>query len=238
MKIKFEPFSDEAGLLYEQPTPAIQNIPKWYRDMPVHMDGDKETGLSATGVSSSNLTLRGCSPFLDSLTAGYMFTLPFDIEFRRNQQGMIGVRWATNMDLIGQHGPDQAPGLPVPFNSSPSLLKWRPGWRVITPPGYSCLYVHPLNRHDLPFNTLSGIVDTDTYKLGVEFPFTLVNPDRDIQIIEKGTPICQVIPFKRDNWESSVVEFDEEANKKNGFILKSKIVRSYKTQFWHRKTYK
>ena len=239
MKIKFEPFDEEMGLLFEPPKPAAQSIPVWYKDMAVHMDGEKETGLHKDGVASSNLTLKGCNPFLDALTSGYTLTLPFDIEFRKGENGMIGVRWATNINFIGSHGPDQAPGIPGPVGGSEALLKWRPGWRAITPKGYSTLFTHPLNRHDLPFRTFSGVVDTDMYNLGVDLPFQLLNNlDKDIFILEKGTPICQIIPFKRENWESELVEFDEDANKKNGFDLKSKIVRSYKKQFWQKKTYR
>jgi hypothetical protein len=238
MKVQFEPFDKEAELLFEMPKPAAKSIPGWYKDMAVHMDGEKTTGLSKTTNVVSNLTLKGCSPFLDALTSGYMFELPFDIEFRRNEQGMINIRWATNVNYIGSHGPDQAPGLPGPVGGSESLLKWRPGWRIITPKGYSALFTHPLNRHDLPFRTFSGVVDTDMYELGVEFPFQLLNNiEEDIFILKKGTPICQVIPFKREDWKSEEVPFDEDANKKNGFKLKSEIVRSYKRQFWQKKNY-
>jgi hypothetical protein len=238
MKVQFEPFDKEAELLFEMPKPAAKSIPGWYKDMAVHMDGEKTTGLSKTTNVVSNLTLKGCSPFLDALTSGYMFELPFDIEFRRNEQGMINIRWATNVNYIGSHGPDQAPGLPGPVGGSESLLKWRPGWRIITPKGYSALFTHPLNRHDLPFRTFSGVVDTDMYELGVEFPFQLLNNiEDDIFILKKGTPICQVIPFKRENWKSEEIPFDEDANKKNGFKLKSEIVRSYKKQFWKKKNY-
>jgi hypothetical protein len=239
MKLQFEPFDEEMGLLFERPRPAAQSIPGWYKDMPVHMDGEKETGLNKESVAVSNLTLKGCNPFLDALTSGYIFTLPFDIEFRRDYNGSLGIRWATNINFIGGHGADQAPGLPGPIGGTETLLKWRPGWRIITPKGYSALFTHPLNRHDLPFRTFSGVVDTDMYELGVEFPFQLLNTiDKDIFILEKGTPICQVIPFKRENWESEEVPFDEKANKVNGFKLKSKIVRSYKSQFWQKKTYR
>ena len=238
MKVQFEPFDKEAELLFDMPKPAAKSIPGWYKDMAVHMDGEKTTGLSKTTNVVSNLTLKGCSPFLDALTSGYMFELPFDIEFRRNEQGMINIRWATNVNYIGSHGPDQAPGLPGPVGGSESLLKWRPGWRIITPKGYSALFTHPLNRHDLPFRTFSGVVDTDMYELGVEFPFQLLNTiEDDIFILKKGTPICQVIPFKRENWKSEEVPFDEKANQKNGFKLKSEIVRSYKKQFWQKKNY-
>lgn len=237
-KIQFEPFSEEIGLLYDKPTPAAEHLPEWYKNMPLHMDGETETGLSKDGVAVSNLTLKGCVPFLDAITSGYMFTLPFDMELRRDYRGMINVRWATNMDFIGTHGPDQAPGLPVAFGAGQTTLKWRPGWRVITPLGYSCLFVHPLNREDLPFRTLSGVVDTDTYKLGVEFPFQMIDPKKEVTILERGMPICQVIPFKRENWKSETIPFDEKANRKNGFELKSKLARSYKTKFWQRKSYK
>jgi hypothetical protein len=238
MKVQFEPFDKEAELLFEMPKPAAKSIPGWYKDMAVHMDGEKTTGLSKTTNVVSNLTLKGCSPFLDALTSGYMFELPFDIEFRRNEEGMINIRWATNVNYIGSHGPDQAPGLPGPVGGSESLLKWRPGWRIITPKGYSALFTHPLNRHDLPFRTFSGVVDTDMYELGVEFPFQLLNTiEEDIFILKKGTPICQVIPFKREDWKSEEVPFDEDANKKNGFKLKSEIIRSYKRQFWQKKNY-
>lgn len=238
MKIKFQPSNHEADLFFERPQPAALYIPEWYKKMPVHLDNEKVTGFSKNTTSVSNLTLKGCSPFLDALTSGYMFILPFDLEFRNHPGKGINIRWATGIDFIGSHAPDQAPGLPSPVDGSVDLLKWSPGWRVITPKGYSCLFTHPLNRHDLPFRTFSGVVDTDSYELGVDFPFQLLNTIKDdIFILEAGTPICQIIPFKREPWEASRIEFDSNDNKKNVFKLKSKIVRSYKNQFWHKKSY-
>lgn len=238
MKVKFEPTSKDIDLIFDKPKPASQHIPDWYKNMPIHMDNEKITGLNKEGVQVSNLTLKGCSPFLDALTSGYMFVLASDLEFRFHPGKGINIRWATNIDMLSSHGPDQAPGLPIAFDGNPDILKWRPGWRISTPNGYSCLFTHPLNRHDLPFRTFSGVVDTDSYKLGVEFPFQLLKTiDKDIFILEKNTPICQVIPFKRDDWKSEKIAFDEKENAKNTFQLKSKIVRSYKNQFWHKKNY-
>lgn len=238
MKIQFQAFDKDIEILFEKPRPAVQVIPEWYKNMPTRMDEENIDGLSKNTTAVSNLTLKGCSPFLDALSTGYIFELPFDIEFRKSN-GMINVRWATNIDLIGQHGLDQAPGLPSSFNGSSGLLKWKPGWRVITPKGYSCLFTHPINRHDLPFRTFSGVVDTDIYSLGVELPFQLLDSkiDKDIFILERGTPICQILPFKREDWQSQTIPFDEDANRKNLFLLKSKIVRSYKQQFWQKKSY-
>lgn len=237
-KILFEPTSEDASLFIPQPIPSAECLPNWYKNMPLHLDGEEVTGLEKNGVSSSNLTIKGCMPFLDSMTAGYMFILPFDIELRMNEQGMMNIRWATNIDYLGGHGFDQAPNLPVQQGSSPNVLKWKPGWKISTPTGYSCLYLHPLNRFDLPFITMSGIVDTDSYKLGVELPFRLMDTNKKHQILEKGTPICQVVPFRRDAWDSDSVPFDSITQRQNGFLLKSKIVRSYQLQFWKRKHYR
>lgn len=99
--IKFEPTSSEAELLFTKPIPASECLPEWYRSMPVHLNDEEKTGLSAVGVASSNLTLKGCMPFLDAMSFGYLFTLSFDIELRSNHSGMINLRWATNVDLIG-----------------------------------------------------------------------------------------------------------------------------------------
>lgn len=240
MKIEFEPATSDAALVFEMPRPASMSIPRWYKDMPIHMDGEKETGLSDDTILTSNLTLKGCTPFLDALVSGYMFVLPFDLEIRNHRGKGLQIRWAVNdINMIQSHSPDQVPGIPSPYSGMDGVFKWSSGWRMITPRGYSVLYTHPLNRNDLPFRTFSGIVDTDNYPLSVDFPFQFLDKfEKDINIIEKGTPICQAIPFKRDSFVSEFKEFDARENKKNIVKLKSKIVRSYKNQFWSRKEYR
>jgi hypothetical protein len=43
---------------------------------------------------------------------------------------------------------------------------------------------------------LSGLVDTDSYRSPVNFPFVAIAPD-GVYTIKKGTPLVQVIPFRR-----------------------------------------
>jgi hypothetical protein len=54
----------------------------------------------------------------------------------------------------------------------------------------------PLNRGKQPFECLAGIVDTDTYAAHIHFPFFATAPD-GVYVIEKGTPLVQVITFLR-----------------------------------------
>ncbi len=63
------------------------------------------------------------------------------------------------------------------------------------------LFTHPLNRPDLPFQTLSGLVDADRFGRGyVHFPASWLDPDWD-GTLPKGTPVVQAIPIPRQTVE-------------------------------------
>ena len=71
------------------------------------------------------------------------------------------------------------------------------------PPGYSLLITHPVNRHDLPFTTLTGLVDTDRYKDNfINFPARWRDPAFN-GVLAKGTPIAQCVPVKRAIWSGA-----------------------------------
>jgi hypothetical protein len=238
VKIKFEPAFENADLLYDKPTPAAREIPEWYKKMPLTMDGEPLRLID--GGKGVNATVKACPPFMDSITSGYIFKLPCDIEVSKNDDGGLDFNWLTDIPgLVSSHSPDQVPGVTFTGSTHGGALKWKAGWKIITPRGYSTMFVHPLNRLDLPFQTLSGIVETDTYVVATEFPFIL--NDESIKdypfIIEKGTPIIQAIPFKRSNWTSEFLKFDEKLDIANRFRLRSKMFRSYKTQYWKSKRY-
>ena len=60
-------------------------------------------------------------------------------------------------------------------------------WTIITPPGWSCLFVSPLNRPNGLFEVIAGIVDTDTYPVPVNFP-GMVLGDGEAEIVP-GQPL-------------------------------------------------
>ena len=88
------------------------------------------------------------------------------------------------------------------------------------------------------FRSLPGIVDTDTYTAPVNFPFVL-NDWKFEGIIPAGTPMAQVIPFKRESWQMSIGKNEEliEQNKVTT-KLRSKFFDSYKSQYRQPKEYK
>lgn len=232
-------YDNEFGTYYKDlishPKSATSYIPEWYKSMPSNINSSI-SGLSPENKFATNSTLKGCSPFLDGLSLGYIYELPIDIEFRKEGNN-ISVNWRDNEKFITTHDEIQHPGLPSQMLDMPFVLKWNFPFSIKTPNGYSCLFTHPLNRHDLPFRTFSGIVETDDYPGNVQFPFQLIKDFEYNLIIEKGTPVCQIFPFKRENWESNRKNISIEEKNKRQFAINSKIVKSYKKQWWKKKTY-
>ena len=241
MKIEFISIDDSKNF-FSPPTPATKHIPKWYKEMPRHLGDDKTSGLSLPNGSSPNTTLKSCVPFLDAMSIGYVWSAPVDIEVR-NFSGSYLFRWRdTSRQYITSHNEDQYLGLPAPAelsNEKRNVMKWSMDYLIKTPPGYSTIFTHPHNRNELPFRTLTGVVDTDTYPLPIQFPFEIIvniQEDRPL-IIEQGTPLCQFFPILREDWKSKNKIIDRKEYEKNIWDFQSKIVRSYKNKFWHKKSF-
>lgn len=237
MKITFTPASKLAELVVPAPAKASNFVPEWFKNISTHEPGYDGNKLSRHVEEGTSLTVRGCNPLLDTFTSGYIFQLAADIEFTW-KDGQFAPSWLVDYHLIEGQAPYQTEGIPNIDKRVEYVYKFSSGWKMTTPKGYSTLFTHPMSRHDLPFRTFSGIVETDTYNVQTDFPFQVIPPeDGSSLIIEKGTPICQAFPFKRDKWESTILPFNQEEEFKNRFNLRSKIDRSYRNQFWERKTY-
>jgi hypothetical protein len=237
-QVVFRPATKTAEQLLSPPVPANGKRPSWYSRMPLFVRGQKTFGLiQGQHGMIPNTTLRACMPFKEALTLGYLVLLEADLLVTKKENG-FDFSWSVETDLVSSHSPEQAPGLPEPFDGKPGVMKWSNEYTFSTPKGYSALYTHPMNRHDLPFRTFSGVVETDRYPLPVQFPFQMLDFSNDSLIIPKGTPVAQIMPFKRDNFESSLVKANEEETRKAGFVLHSLISSAYKTLWWVKKTYR
>jgi hypothetical protein len=82
--------------------------------------------------------------------------------------------------------------------------------------------VPPLNRPDPVFTCASGVVDTDVYASPVHFPFFATAPD-GVYTLAKGTPLVQVIPFRR---ESVPLEATIRAETVEEAAMRTRILRS------------
>lgn len=233
MKILFFPYTDFAGNTGKKPLPAKKMLPKWFTKMPQFENNSKKFKLFP--FNQTNATVKWCNPFLDSLTAGYVISLEYDVQVSIEEDGPSFLWNSGGELLVSSHSKNQIPIELIPEGYCNQAFKFRNDWAIKTPKGYSALFVHPLNRTDLPFITLSGFVDTDDYNMPVNFPFIL---KADFEgIIPAGTPIAQIIPIKRESWNISINEFSLENIKNFSSKFRATIFRAYKNLFWKRKDY-
>lgn len=233
MQIKFIPFKPSENGELLKPIPALKNLPDWYKDKSPFTDGKKQKVFPD---STKNITVKWCNPFGDALGTGYFLLLENDVQVTKEDGGHSFVWLRGGDNFIGDHSKTQISPDLIPKGYSDQPWKFLNFWGIETPPGYSTLFTHPMNRSELPFLTLSGVVDTDDYNQPVNFPFVI---REDFEgILEAGTPIAQVVPFRRESWKATFEEFDPAKTASIQSKFGRKITRPYKLGYWKRKEYK
>lgn len=214
------------------PISAKKSIPDWYKNSPKTTDG-KQLRLDLSG--NINASMKMCMPFLDSMTSGYVMTTWQDIQVTIID-GTPALSWAVKPDVVDLRDDSFSGHLPVPSGHSPAHFIWKNEFIIKTPSGYSVLITHPFNRFDLPFTTLSAVVDAD--EAVAEGGVSFFIKDGFEGVIPAGTPMFQLLPFKREDWiaekdEAIIAAADEQA-----YRSKSVVGGWYRKNIWKRKTYK
>jgi hypothetical protein len=224
-------FTNLAGIPEEYaPKPASKFVPDWYKNLESYIGGKKVP----VGNGTADFTAKRCMPIFDAIVSGYIIVSPADV-YVTQRNGQAYFEW-SNFDLIQFHPKEQAIEHPY-VKQSDAFPKWMNWWAIKTPKGYSTLFIPPMHRESV-FSILPGVVDTDSYTAPVHFPFTLNDPKFE-GLIPAGTPIAQVIPFKRNNWEmkfggeKEIIEQQKVQTK-----LISKFFDRYKSMFRQPKEYK
>jgi hypothetical protein len=227
-KINFILTESDLNGVAEFPSPAIKNLPEWYKKTSPYVDGEK-----TYSSGNANATIKKCIPVLDALSTGYIIKTWTDVHFSENS-----VTWSLTdprIPAVEGHTIDQLPYYPIQSFYKKEAFKWTNPWKIETPKGYSCLFITPIGHH-LPFKIIEGIVDTDEFPLTINFPFFLNN--NFTGVIPYNTPMVQVIPFKRDSFKSDQKEFKEKEYKKLKNFHHRTFINRYKLNWWNRKEFK
>jgi len=242
--IEFSAHKDYVALKEDYPTPIKLNIPEWYKKL---------------NHSIEKETVKGCMPFLDTLTSGYLLKTPQDFYVRHNVINIKGkpdsfqifalhdfkeILFKKSLNLntgVNVHTIEQLENSPyVEKNKNLPFYKIMNPWKIKTPKGYSCLFVPPLNNSDDRFSIIPGIVDTDTFPNEINFPI-VINGDKYPILednIKKGTPYVQIIPFKRDSWKMTIISRETNEIKNSRLFLKLSLLNVYKDKYWKKKSWK
>jgi len=247
-EIEFSAHEDYFALKEDYPTPIKLNIPEWYKKL---------------DHSILKKTIKGCVPFLDTLTSGYLLKIPQDFYVRHNvdNENEKGEKFKDSFQTFGLHDqfqllnaklvnlnsgidvhpPKQVEGSPfIKKNKNLTFYKISNPWKIKTPKGYSCLFVPPLNNSDDRFSIIPAIVDTDTFPNEINFPI-IINGDKFPVLettIKKGTPYVQIIPFKRDSWKMILKARKQKEIQNSRLFYGLKVLNIYKDKYWSKKSWK
>ena len=230
-------FTDITGQVPEQfnPIPAKLAIPEWLKRLAPYLpadENDTRPRFRVLGNRETNQTAKRCLPMLDAVMAGYILPLSHDVDVTRTV-GMPSFQWFTGLG-VGFHSPEQLStheagkgeyGIPKILNP----------WAIETPAGYSCLFIPQLNSDKTVVSPFAGVVDTDQYYSPVNFPFQLA--ESFTGIIPAGTPIVQVIPFKRETWKMEIESGTNQRIARNQNSIFTTFRNAYRNMYWNRKDY-
>jgi hypothetical protein len=227
-------FTDTIGVPEEfKPKPATASVPDWYKNIESYMNGAKKP----TGDGNTSATIKRCMPVFDAITGGYILYSYADVFVSQkpladpetgepNGKTVPWYEWPSYAP-IQFHPVVQAPNHPdrKDLVDGGSYPKWINPWSIKTPPGYSVLFTQPMHRES-PFTILDGIVD-------------VLNDWSFEGLIPAGTPMAQVIPFKRDSWQMEIGSQQQlQDQNKTTRLLRTRFFDSYKAQFRQPKEYK
>ncbi len=197
----------ELAQVLPRPIPAVLGLPDWFKAMP-------QKAFSSV-LQTEQMTVKKCPPFIDAMTSGFLVPLIADLRvengtFSWDRDVPSGALMNYSRSPIDFHDNTQLSGTPF-FDEDRFVLKFTNFWTFEVPAGYSLLITHPFNRHDLPFVTLTGLVDADAYRDNFinfpahwhDFEFTGVLP--------RGTPVAQCVPMRRDAWTARFECIEGEA---------------------------
>jgi hypothetical protein len=246
--IEFSAHEDYFALKEDYPTPIKLNIPEWYKKL---------------NHTINYKTIKGCMPFLDTLTSGYLLKMPQDLYIRHNIENKNDkgdkfkdsfqtfglnsesqILFAKSINLnsgIDSHPTKQLEGSPlIDKNKNLPFYKILNPWKIKTPKGYSCLFVSPLNNSDDRFSIISGIVDTDTFPNEVNFPIVINGDKYPVleTVIKKGTPYAQIIPFKRESWKIEIKSNKQKEIQRNRLLYNLNVINLYREKYWNKKSWK
>jgi len=180
--------------LLPRPLPAKAALPDWLREMPPRVPSPLH--------QRSIRTVKQCPPFVDAMTHGFMILLPCDIAVER---GRFSWDWPLPPLALANHPrsplsfhvPEQIAGSPLAQDRQ-VVIKFNGFWTIEVEAGWSLMAVHPVNRGDLPFRLVTGLVDADRFvDVGINFPAIWTDPDF-CGVLPRGTPVAQCYAVPRE----------------------------------------
>ena len=231
MKIQFYPSSKEVAASVPPPRPAGECVPQWYANTPTHKGGIPDIDI----VNGYNATVKACAPFADAMRGGYVQETWCDLWIKDEEVTGLEYFYSASPELLSLRG---EPLVPVGEDFYNYEFVWKSPWIPRVPKGYSVLYTPPINHFTLPFVSATGLVDSDVFFHVGNWNYPFYIRKGFTGIIPRGTPMYQMIPVKRDDWESTIEPWNEDDHVSRSRTLNSLFLNRYRRQFHQKKRYR
>ena len=193
------------GFVSCRPVLAKKYKPDWWGAMPAN---DINRGSVVEG------TLKICPAMHDFLNIGWLLVSNYDIKVVHDKdlgtcKAIFDVAKNEQGVAIPSHPKEQfGTGKDYQFNYHTNndeiydAFKVRNSWSIKLPTGYSMMYLDPFLWQNKDFKAWNGVIDADKhFNFLTENSNIIMYPKHGNDfVIKKGTPLVQVIPFKRDEW--------------------------------------
>ena len=198
-----------------RPVLAKSYMPEWWKKAKVGMD-----------IRNKRLTtIRACPAMDDWLKSGWYLVANRDLQVKFGRSDETDSDHSRNW--VVDNGRYASPSHPADQMCNAfhylgedgpikDAFKMSNPWNITTPSGYSCLYLDPFLFQNKFFATWQGIIDTDTFNKNMDNAQIIFYPRVNHSFtILKGTPLCQVIPYKREDWNASYIQYDHKSFTEN-----------------------
>lgn len=235
--IKFIPKIRIYRKVFPSPT-AIQNsenLPSWWRKQLGYIDNNRQVESGQL-----KLTVKKCQAVFDSMTMGYYLKCPMDLYIDSTQENLTFSLSAPELNghVLSTHSREQLSEYPTQDHYHKDILRIHPMWIVETEKGFSSMFLNPMHADSSPITAVPGVIDTDKYPSDGYLSFNVKKGFKGI--IKQGTPIIQVIPFRRDEWKSIIID-DQNSDSYISNIttsVRSVFENGYRIKFWTKKIFK
>lgn len=231
--ITFMPKTEYVPAYAPKPEPMSKNLPLWWRNQDPYVGGKKEVKNGAY-----NETIKKCPGIQDLLFTGYLLKFPCDVYIDATEDAIKFDVHEVHSPSFSQHNRDQMRNWDFDRETyMDDVFRVHPMWVVGTQKGYSTLFTHPAFQDSLPFRVVPAIVDTDMYLSDGWFSIIVERGFKGV--IEKGTPLVQCIPYKREHFKMEILDRpDFKALTTIPHRIRSMFGNAYKTYLWEKKVFK
>jgi hypothetical protein len=219
-------------LVEYKPAPAAEHLPEWFKK------------LNTLDTPSGFSTAQSCRGVYDVMTSGYLVFWPMDVTISKDENNKLFIKQAgrneNDRGMFHPHPQMQLGHYPDAHLSAQKfgVEKVSLPYKMKTSKKTSLMMIQPPYRPELKTEVMPGVIDTDKFYSPLNVLFTIKPLDftKDIKI-SAGTPLAQLVPFVRSEWQIKYNKLDEKLDQTTQENI-AYIDKHYQKKLWTRKVFK